>query len=439
MNRNLFIFIRLGCFAAALLLTGRGQAQVTVSSTPPNGATGVSTSAPVVFTFSGPVDTNQTTATFFSTSPYAELPVISAWNSSSNQLTCTPSRGFPASQMIVWSVDGQDPDGGTVSGGGYFTTSTGSGSTGSGTNAITTFGVAKVNWWDQSSTAAPVVDPNIPYYFAGTTTLASNRTATSITLTLPTSAVSNLTQNLLYPEDYFFTSFFTSSNAFETAFPQGTYTFYVSATASNQTVPVLLPTDMKQPNSPHINNFAAAQSVNATQAFTLSWDSFVGGTSTDYVYVVIGTNVWKSPEPGAAGALNGTATSVAIPANSLQPNSTYSNSFVGFYHAIVKSNATYVTTAFRATATWFTLNTVGTVAAAPPVVTNAAWSGGSFSFDVLTTTGQTLTIVSSTNCALPLAQWPVFLTTNSPGARVHITDTGSATGRGMVYRVRNGT
>ena len=61
----------------------------------------------------------------------------------------------------------------------------------------------------------------------------------------------------------------TSSNAFEAAFPQGTDTFHVSATASNQTVPVLLPLRMTQPNPPHINNFAAVQSVNATQAFTL--------------------------------------------------------------------------------------------------------------------------------------------------------------------------
>ncbi len=100
------------------------------------------------------------------------------------------------------------------------------------------------------------------------------------------------------------------------------------------------------------------------------------------------------------------------------------------------SNATYETVAFRATATQFTLTTAG---AAPPVVTNAVWSGGNFSFDILTTAGQTLTVVSSTNCALPLAQWPILLTTNSPGTRVHVTDTRSPTGRGMLYRVRNGT
>ena len=144
MNRNLFTFIRLGCFAAALLLTGRGQAQVTVSSNPANGATGVSLTAPVVFTFSGPVDTNQTTASFLSAAnPLTPLPVTSIWNNGSNQLSCIPSPAFPATQIIFWSVDGP------VSDSGYFTTGTGSGGTGSGTNAITTFSVGKVYSWDQ--------------------------------------------------------------------------------------------------------------------------------------------------------------------------------------------------------------------------------------------------------------------------------------------------
>lgn len=226
MDRKSNLIIRLGCIAALFLLAGSGQAQVTVSSDPASGATGISTNAPVVFTFSGPMDTNSdsTSVSFFYIGSLGEvtLSVASTWNSSSNQLTCTPSPAFPASHMIVWSVDGQDADGNSVSGEGYFTTGTGSGSTGSGTNAITTFALAKLNVWDQYSAAAPVPDTNVPYYFTGTTTLASNRTATSITLTLPTAAVSNLTQNLLYSWDYYFYSFMTNSNTFETTFPQGT-------------------------------------------------------------------------------------------------------------------------------------------------------------------------------------------------------------------------
>jgi hypothetical protein len=164
---------------------------------------------------------------------------------------------------------------------------------------------------------------------------------------------------------------------------------------------------MTQPNPPHINNFADAQSVNATQAFILGWDDFVGGT----------------------------ATAVNIPSNSLQANSNYSAT-IGFYHMLIVSNTTYITEAYRATATLFPLNMAGSVR---PVVTNVVCSGGSCSFDLLTTAGQDLTVVSTTNCALPLGQWPTLLTTNSPGAPVHFIDPRPATGRVIVYGVRNGT
>jgi hypothetical protein len=438
MNRKSILAIRLGCIAAVLLLAGHGQAQVTVSSNPANGATGVSLTAPVVFTFSGPVDTNQTSAYFLSINPYAIFPVISAWNSSSNQLTCTPSPAFPASRLIYWTVEGQDADGGSMGGEGSFTTGTGGGSTGSGTNAITSFGVNKVYVWDQSPAGALT---NLGCIFNANTILASNRTATSITLTLPTAVVETLNPVLLHPETNFYAANVASSNAFETTYPQGTNTFTVSATASNQTVQVVLPLAMTQPNPPHITNLVAAQSVNATKSFVLGWEAFVGGTTTDYVNVTItdanGTNTfWKSPDPTTAGALNGTATSVTIPANTLHVASNYLG-YVAFYRFVGVSNATYVTQGSRVTGTQFPLSTAAS-SAPLPVVTNYVKSGSTCSFDVITTTGQDLTVVASTNCALPLAQWPTLLFTNSPAASVHITDT-NATNRVKLYRVRNGT
>ena len=442
MNQGRLISIRLGCLATALLLARPGQAQVTFSSNPTNGATGVSVTASVVFTFSGPMNPSFVLAPLFSsTSPAGSYTVNSAWSSGNTVLTCTPTSPTPqfaANATISWVFEAYDTGGNLVYGSGSFTTGSGGGSSGSGTNAITTFLVAKLNYWDQTSAGAPVPDANIPYYFTATTTLASNRTATSITLTLPTSAVSNLTETVAHPEDYYLYSGTTSSNAFETTFPQGVYTFKVYTNSLDQTVQVTLPTTMTQPNPPHITNFVAAQSVNATQAFTLDWDAFMGGTTTDYVWVVIGsTTIWESPNPGTPGALNGTSTNVTIPANSLQANSNYTAT-IGFYHAIVTSNATYATTAFRATATQFSLDTVGGTAPRP-VVTNFVKSGSSFGFNVITTTGQALTVISSTNCALPLAQWPILLSTNSPGTVVHITDPRPATNRAMVYRVRNGS
>ena len=129
MSLNSFDSIRLGCFAAMLLLGARGQAQVTVSSDPLNGATGVSPTAPVVFTFSGPLDTNTTSATFYSISPPGSYPTALAWNRSNSQLTCTPTPAFPTGQNISWLVSGQDAGGLPVFAQGSFTTGTGGGTT----------------------------------------------------------------------------------------------------------------------------------------------------------------------------------------------------------------------------------------------------------------------------------------------------------------------
>jgi hypothetical protein len=134
--------------------------------------------------------------------------------------------------------------------------------------------------------------------------------------------------------------------------------------------------------------------------------------------------------------LNGTARGVTIPANTLQAGSNYSGS-IGFYHAVVTTNAGYVTEAWLATSTQFTLTTTGQVPA--PVLTNAVWSGGRFGFDVVTAPSQMVTVVSSSNLNTLSTTWPVMLTTNSQGALFHVTDPRSGTNQTYFYRARNGS
>lgn len=99
------------------------------------------------------------------------------------------------------------------------------------------------------------------------------------------------------------------------------------------------------------------------------------------------------------------------------------------------TEATYV---YRATATQFVLTTKPATVTGPPVLANPGWSGGAFGFDLLTASGQTVTVVSSTNLATPLATWPILLTTNSPGTQIHISDPRSLTSPTLFYRARNG-
>lgn len=70
-------------------------------------------------------------------------------------------------------------------------------------------------------------------------------------------------------------------------------------------------------------------------------------------------------------------------------------------------------------------------------LTNATWSPGAFSFDVLSPPGTTLTV--EYNSTLGSNQWQRLLTTNSPAGLVHITDPQSSTNPHLFYRARTGS
>jgi hypothetical protein len=377
------------------------------------------------------MDPAATTADFTDFTTFNSLPTSPVWSAGNTVLTCTPMPAFPANRLIVWSVSGQNPNGDPLGGdpGGIFTTG-GSGG-GTGTNRITTFSLGTIHSYDQTSDAAAMPDADAPYAFTANTILASNRTANSVTLTLPSSAVSNLTQNFVAPEQFYLITSSTNLSSLNTTYANGNYTFTVQST---QQVTVNLLASLLQPNAPHVANFAAAQAVDPAQPFTLMWDAFQNGTAADYIAVTIGS-VFRTPDAGTAGALNGTATSVLIPAGTLQPNSSY-DSTIGFYRAISNTNnPTYATVVYRATTTGFTLMTTGT-SVGQLVLTNATWTGGIFSFDVTSSPGQTLTVEYSSTL-LP-GQWQTLQTITSPTGRVRITDPDSMNHPHLFYRARTG-
>ncbi len=428
--------------SALLLLAGleTGWAQTTtVTSNPQDGATGVSVSAPVVFTFSAAVDPASTTVSFLSTNPPGAFPVTSAWNSGDTVLTCTPMSPFPGNANIEWIVI--DFAAGVFAQGSFSTgTNSTTGGGGSGTNAITTFSVGKFYINEQSSAGAPTPDALAAYGFFASTSLSSNRTANTIAVTLPSGAVSNLVQDFSRREVYTAFGFDTNNTRFETTFAEGNYLFNVTAATSNQQVTVVLPTSMPQPNAPHISNFTNAQSIDVTKPFTLTWDAFQGGTAADAITVSVigylGTNLFQTPSPGTNGALSGTATSATIPAGKLPANSTNTTTVV-FYHFQTTSNANYATFAYRATGTQLEMNTIGSGGGAPPIVGNPGWSGANFGFDVKTSPNQALKVLYSPDCSVPASMWQTIFTTNSPGTDVHITVPRQVGAAGF-FRLENG-
>ena len=180
-----------------------------------------------------------------------------------------------------------------------------------------------------------------------------------------------------------------------------------------------------------MSNFNAAQTVDASQPFTLTWDAFPGGTSADIISVAIG-QAFSSTNTG----LPGTATSITIPAGRLQAGSNYDGT-IGFYRFIGTSNGnSYATLVYRATTTQFTMTTRSGAVTGPLVLTNAAYAPGNFAFDVLCSPGQIVTVEYRTNLAAGL--WRTLLTTTSAANRFRAVAPQAATNRALFFRARNG-
>jgi formylglycine-generating enzyme required for sulfatase activity len=179
------------------------------------------------------------------------------------------------------------------------------------------------------------------------------------------------------------------------AFPNGTYTVRISTVNDGtRQVPLSLSGDAYPP-IPQLANYAAAQAINSTASFTLSWFRFTGGTTDDFVWVRVRTvetdqAVFESPLPGSPGVLNGLATSVVIPANTLMPGAQY-RGIVSFSKVTQRNTASYpgaLGLAGYMISTHFPMATTG-VGSPPSIATHpspqTATIGGTATFTVAAT------------------------------------------------------
>ena len=149
-------------------------------------------------------------------------------------------------------------------------------------------------------------------------------TLTNLTFTKP-----NMQVLSAFPDgdtQYGFEQSFSSQAALDAEFPSGTYTVTMKTLNDGiRAVPLTLTGD-GYPNTPHVSNFTAAQAVVPSLDFTLTWDA-LGGTVNDFVFLNIrdggGQEVFSGPEMGQPGALDGTSTSLLIPARRLRPGQVY--------------------------------------------------------------------------------------------------------------------
>ncbi len=172
---------------------------------------------------------------------------------------------------------------------------------------------------------------------------------------------------------------FGSPSALETAYPNGNFT--VGVTGKNdgvRSVTVSLTGDA-YPSIPTLNGFSTLQGVTAGAPLALSWQPFAGGTALDFVQVSIeedgptGGTVFETGGPGQPDSLNGTHTSVTVPAAALAPGRSYRGRLL--FARIVGMDTAYgqgvpaIAAYFRETV--FSLTTTGTADTQAPQFWNA--------------------------------------------------------------------
>jgi hypothetical protein len=288
--------------------------------------------------------------------------------------------------------------------------------------------------FSQTNADSPVPYGSNSFYFEAAIGLSTNMTATAAMVTIPNSGPE--TMRMTDSSHFLYVAATNNFANLASAFPSGSdYSFIIS----NNTTPILLPAFTNLPNAPTLANYAAAQAIDPAQDFTLSWVPFSGGRTQDYIDVELisqtsGT-VFKSGEFGCPISLDGTASSVIIPANTLVTNEIY-DAEITFVKVLLLDTNSVPGDAFLAGTEVVTLTTVSTSPAqvSPLVLSNPAWlPGGGIRFDLATTPGVTYSVQFTEDLSDPTG-WSTVLVSNAAGTSISFTNNSPSGTNAGFYR-----
>ena len=263
------------------------------------------------------------------------------WSGDGRTLTFTPSAAYPGNSTITWTLN---PAGsslpftnaegteelGTVSG--SFTTGEGGGGGDEDCDGLPDgwggYSLTKGALYAQESAADPVPETPEGFYFGvNVSAPEGGAEVTGGSIRLPDNSVREL---MTFP----FGGFWNYSDAasleseLEASYPAGGYELRFTQSGEPERI-----INMTMPANnvpvPKILNYAEAQTVEATQDFTLRWNAFSGAGADDFLMVSVsdedtGDVVFEAPDYCLPRELPVTATSVVIPAVTLVDGKTYS-------------------------------------------------------------------------------------------------------------------
>ncbi|MHC1768922.1 MAG: hypothetical protein AB9869_32340 [Verrucomicrobiia bacterium] len=182
------------------------------------------------------------------------------------------------------------------------------------------FSILKGQFLLQTDADTLILDPDFAFSFLATVDLADYDLLREASLRLPDG------DELPMDDLGDFWSVFDTANTLEELdeyYTWGDYFFlYNTVNDGNFTCLLNLP-EAPLPPKPRLVNFADAQAVNVTKPLTLVWEFDGPPKTSDFVQIYVSLGHWdvfSTPALGEPGALDGTARSFTIPANTLDPD-----------------------------------------------------------------------------------------------------------------------
>ena len=122
---------------------------------------------------------------------------------------------------------------------------------------------------------------------------------------------------------------FPNQAGLDTAFPNGTFALRVTGHADGQRDVTLNLAGDTYPPVPKVEGYDQLQAVDPSAPLSLTWQPFAGGLPSDFIQVELSIagpddrTVLETGAPGEPGSLDGTRTSVLVPAGTLQAGQSY--------------------------------------------------------------------------------------------------------------------